>query len=135
VFKLIVLNADVFVFPIINLHSISSSSPLVQSYSSYSLYASVISLQDSARSAAFLPRFRAPHFRYFSLNRLNPQSSDSHHRDYNGVSSVPQPRTDRLIAIWAHSKFWIALAVTLSFVGFFVYRDQPFRESKAFEYS
>lgn len=61
------------------------------------------------REIGGLPRSRAPHFRYFSLN---PQSSDSRRRDYNGVSSVPQSRTDRLIAIWAHSKFWIALLVT-----------------------
>ena len=58
------------------------------------------------REIGSLPRSRAPHFRYFSLN------PDSHPRDYNGVSSVPQSRTDRLNAIWAHSKFWIALVVT-----------------------
>jgi hypothetical protein len=29
------------------------------------------------------------------------------------VSSVPRPRTDWLVAIWAHSKFWVALVVTL----------------------
>ena len=62
------------------------------------------------REIGGLPRSRAPHFRYFSLD---PQSPDSHRRDYNVVLSVPQSRTDRLIAIWTHSKFWIALVLTL----------------------
>ena len=70
------------------------------------------------REIGSLPRSRAPHFRYFSLH---PDSPESHHRDYNDVSSVPQSRTDRLVAIWAHSKFWIALVVTFGLEALLVF--------------
>ena len=70
------------------------------------------------REIGSIPRSRAPHFRYFSLN---PQSPGPHSRDYNGVSSVPRSRTDRLIAIWAHSKFWIALIVSLGLEALLVF--------------
>ena len=67
------------------------------------------------REIGSLPRSRAPHFRYFSLN------PDSHPWDYNGMSSVPQSRTDRLNAIWAHSKFRIALVVTFGLDALLVF--------------
>jgi hypothetical protein len=131
--QLSVIKSIVFTFPIINMLTFNI---VVLTLGPIILVLLVICKRNHTiarqREIGSLPRSRAPHFRYFSLN---PQSSDSHHRDYNGVSLALQPRTDRLIAIWAHSKFWIVLVVTLGFVGFFVYRDQPFRESKAFEYS
>ena len=70
------------------------------------------------REIGGLPRSRAPHFRYFSLN---PQSPDSHSRDHNGVTSVPLSRTDRLIAIWVHSKFWIAVVVSFGLEALLVF--------------
>jgi hypothetical protein len=84
------------------------------------------------REIGSFPRSRAPHFRYFSLN---PQSPDSHRRDYNSVSSVPQSRTDRLTTIWAHSKFWIALVVTLGLEALLIFLYtvvNPFVSPKAF---
>ena len=100
----------VFVFPIINLLTynivVLALGPII--LVSLVVWKRIIIARQ--REIESLPRSRAPHFRYFSLN---PQSPDSNRRDYNGVSSVPRSRTDRLIAIWAHSKFWIALGVTL----------------------
>ena len=107
----LVFKSIVFVFPIINLLTFNIVVLVVFPIVLVLLVIWKRVIIARRREIGSLPRSRAPHFRYFSLN---PQSSDAHHhRDYNGVASVPRSRTDRLVAIWAHCKFWIALVVTL----------------------
>ena len=108
----------VFVFPIINLLTFNivvlALIPII--LVSLVIWKRVIIARK--REIGGPPRSRAPHFRYFSLNT---QSPEPHHRDHNEVSSVPQSRTHRLAAIWAHIKFWVALVVTFGLDALLVF--------------
>lgn len=48
------------------------------------------------------------------------QSPIDRRGDYHAQHAAPS-RTDRLIAIWAHSKFWIALVVTLALQALLIF--------------
>ena len=116
--QFLVFKSIVFVFPIINLFIFNIVVLVLCPIILVLLVIWKRIIIARRREIGSLPRSRAPHFRYFSLN---PQSPDTRHRDYNGVSSVPRSRTDRLVAIWAHSKFWIALVVTFGVEALLVY--------------
>ena len=113
-----VFKSIVIVFPIINLLAFNIVvlifGPII--LLSLGIWKHLIS--DRHHENGSLQRSRAPHFRHFSLNT---QSFSSNHRDRIGVPPIPQSRTNRLIAIWVHSKFWIALVVTLGLQALLIF--------------
>jgi hypothetical protein len=117
-FNFSVFKSIVFVFPLINLLTFNIVILILGPIILVLLVVWKHIIIARKREIGSLPRSRAPHSRYFSLN---PQSSESHRRDYNGVSSVPRSRTDRLVSIWGYGKFWIALVVTLGLEALLVF--------------
>ena len=82
-------NRSCFVFPIVNLLTFNIVVLILLPIILFLLFIWKHIIIARRREIGGLPRSRASHFRYFSLN---PQSPDSHRRDYNGVSPVLQSR-------------------------------------------
>lgn len=108
----------VFVFPIIHLLTFNIVVLILGPIVLVSLFIWKRIISARQHESEGLPRSRAPHFRYFSLN---PPSPSFRRRNHNGAPPIPQGRIDRLIAIWVHGKFWAALVVTLGLEALLIF--------------
>lgn len=116
-FNVTVFRSVVFVFPIVNMLAFNIVvvilGPII--LISLAIWKNVI-LARHDESGNLNSRFAQ-----FRNLRLSPQTLSFYRWNRNPAPPVPKSKTDRLIALWVHGKFWIALVVTLGLDALLVF--------------